>query len=301
MSNQGLWRGRLALGAAVVIWSTPAIFQFWLAKTFDPWTQNFYRYAVGFLTMVPFLLFSGSAPLRRMDPRDWMGCAAAAVPNAIHQISQTVAVVLLWPGMFALLGRSSVIITALLAVFFFADERWIARSRKFQIGTLMALVGVAGLVWQPSGAEPLSGQGLILALVASAAWASYGIIVKKFTVRSGPTLGFGAVGFFTTALLLPMMLLFGDWRSIFSADAWTNFVLISSGILSIGIGHWLYYVGIRHLGAAPSQSALLLCPLGTMLLSAAFLGETFRVEQVAAGAVLLIGAFLSLSARPPAP
>lgn len=301
MSSREIWRGRLALGAAVVIWSSPPIFQFWLAKTFDPWTQNFYRYTAGFLTMVPFLIFSGAGSLRRMDLRDWLGCAAAAVPNAIHQIAQTVAVVLLWPGIFALLGRTSVIFTVLLAVIFFADERWIARSRKFQAGTLLGLAGVAGLVWQPSGCPPLSGTGLVLALIASAAWASYGIIVKKFTARSGPTLGFGAVGFFTAALLLPMMLLFGDGSRVFSADAWTIFVLVASGVVSIGIGHWLYYVGIRHLGAAPSQSALLLCPLGTMLLSAAFFGETFRFEQMGAGAVLLLGAFLALSAQPPVP
>ena len=299
MSSQALWRGRLALGAAVVIWSTPAIFQFWLAKSFDPWTQNFYRYAAGFFTMVPFLVFSGVAPLRRMEWRDWLGCAAAAVPNATHQIAQTVAVVLLWPGIFALLGRSSVILTALLAVIFFADERWIARSWKFQIGTLLGLAGVAGLVWQPAGSAPLSGKGLVLALIASAAWASYGIIVKKSTARPGPTLGFGAVSFFTTALLLPMMLLFGDAGRIFAADGWTIFILVASGVVSIGVGHWLYYVGIRQLGAAPSQSALLLCPLGTMLLSALLFGEIFRFEQVIAGGILLFGAFLALSARPP--
>jgi drug/metabolite transporter (DMT)-like permease len=295
----GLWRGRVALGAAVVIWSTPAIFQFWLAKSFDPWTQNFYRYAAGFLTMVPFLIASGVGPLRRMEVRDWLGCAAAAVPNVIHQIAQTVAVVLLWPGVFALLGRSSVILTALLAVVFYADERWIARSWKFQIGTLLGLAGVAGLVWQPAGVAPLSGKGLILALIASAAWASYGIIVKKATADPGPTLGFGAVSFFTTLLLLPLMLVFGHAGRIFESDAWTIFILFASGVVSIGLGHWLYYIGIRHLGAAPSQSALLLCPLGTMLLSAALFGETFRFEQVVAGAVLLFGAFLALSARPP--
>jgi drug/metabolite transporter (DMT)-like permease len=70
-------------------------------------------------------------------------------------------------------------------------------------------------------------------------------------------------------------------------------------MISIGLGHWLYYIGIRELGAAPSQSALLLCPLGTMLLSSFLLGENFSFEQLLAGALLLAGAFLALSARPP--
>ena len=51
------WRGRLALLVAVSIWSATPIFQYWLAGPFDAWTQNFYRYAAGFLTMAPFLLW----------------------------------------------------------------------------------------------------------------------------------------------------------------------------------------------------------------------------------------------------
>ena len=300
MKIHALWRGRLALAAAVVIWSTPAIFQFWLAKSFDPWTQNFYRYAAGFFTMLPFLAVTGIGAARNLRPRDFLGCAAVAVPNVVHQVAQTMSVVLLWPGVFALLGRSSVIITAALAIVFFADERWIARSAKFQIGTALGLAGVAGLVWQPAGSEPLSTAGLVLALVASCAWAAYGIMVKKFAIDAGPTLGFGMVSFFTAALLLPLALVFGNPGSIFAADAWTIFILIGSGVVSIGIGHWLYYIGIRQIGAAPSQSALLLCPLGTMFLSSLLFAESFRGEQVVSGAVLLFGAFLALSARPPA-
>ncbi|MGA0092777.1 MAG: DMT family transporter [Chthoniobacterales bacterium] len=300
MNGRALWRGRLALAAAVVIWSTPAVFQFWLARTFDPWTQNFYRYAAGFLTMLPFLAVAGLRPTAELRSRDVLGCLVVAVPNVIHQVAQTVAVVLLWPGVFALLGRSSVIITAVLAIVFFADERWIARSVKFQIGTLLGLVAVAGMIWQPDDGGMLSTTGLLLALVASCSWAAYGILVKKFTARAGPTFGFAMVSFFTAALLLPLALFFGEPGTIFEADSWTVFILLASGALSIGIGHWLYYIGIRRLGAAPSQAALLLCPLGTVCLSSLLFGETFRAGQMVFGGILLFGAFLALSARPPA-
>jgi len=292
------WRGRLALLVAVSIWSATPIFQFWLAGPFDAWTQNFYRYAAGFLTMAPFLLGMAWRTPRRLTPREWAGCAVAAVPNVIHQVGQTLAVVLLLPGVYALLGRISVILTAVLAVIFFADERWIARSVKFQLGTLLALAGVAGLVWSP-GSGGVSVTGLWLALFAALGWASYGILVKQFTVRIGPTLGFGVISFFTALLLLPLMLMFGDASAPWHCDAWTKFVLFGSGVLAIGVGHWFYYVGIRESGAAPAQSALLLCPLGTMLLSSALFGESFLPGQLLAGAILLTGAFLALAAKPP--
>ena len=301
MSDRALWRGRIALVATVVIWSSPAIFQFWLARAFDPWTQNFYRYAAGLLAITPFVARGRFIRLRDVGMREIAGCALAAVPNFSHQVLQTMAVVLLWPGVYALLGRSSVIITAVLAVIFFADERWIARSIKFQTGTLLGLAGVIGLAWSrgPDGAA-ISWPGVLLAFGAAASWAAYGILVKKFTVRGGPMLGSWTIGFFTVAYLLPPAIALGDLGAVLRADAWTNIVLFGSGVLSIGIGHWLYYVSIRELGAASSQSGLLLCPLGTVVTSFLLFGESFRVGQIVAGLALLSGASLALSARPPA-
>lgn len=298
--HRRVWLGRLALLAAVLIWSTPPIFQYWLSGPFDAWVQNFYRYVAGFFTMVPFLAWMAWRAPQGLTRSEWLGCALAAVPNVVHQVAQTMAVVLILPGVYALLGRISVIITAVLVVIFFADERWIARSVKFQLGTVLALVGVAGLVWTPgAGLGALPAKGLWLALFAATGWAAYGVLVKKFTARTGPTLGFGVMSFFTALFLLPLMLLFGDASSILRVDAWTNFVLFGSGMLAVGVGHWLYYVGIRELGAAPAQSALILCPLGTMLLSAELFGESFSATQMAAGGILLLGAFLALAARPP--
>ena len=250
--------------------------------------------------MVPFLAWMAWRAPQGLTRSEWLGCAVAAVPNVVHQVAQTMAVVLILPGVYALLGRISVIITAVLVVIFFADERWIARSVKFQLGTVLALVGVAGLVWTPeAGLGALPVKGLWLALFAATGWATYGVLVKKFTARTGPTLGFGVISFFTALFLLPLMLLFGDASSLLRVDAWTNFVLFGSGMLAVGVGHWLYYVGIRELGAAPAQSALLLCPLGTMLLSAELFGESFSITQMVAGGILLLGAFLALAARPP--
>ena len=108
-----------AIFATVVIWSTPSLFQFYLNRYYDPWAQNFYRYSVAFLAVLPFVLYRlrrGGPPL---DRSLFLACLVPALPNVIHQITQTVALYHMGPGVYAIFGRSSVIITALLALSFF--------------------------------------------------------------------------------------------------------------------------------------------------------------------------------------
>src|ERR1700704_5137034 len=56
--------GHLAILATVVIWSTPSLFQFYLIRYYEPWSQNFYRYLVAFLAVLPFVIlrFRGGGP-----------------------------------------------------------------------------------------------------------------------------------------------------------------------------------------------------------------------------------------------
>lgn len=303
MSSRARWRGWLAISLTVVIWSTPPLFQYYLAATFDPWTQNFYRYACAFLTVAPFVLWGWGRRSLRLTRREWVGCLAVAVPNVVHQVAQTAAVVIIMPGVYALIGRFSVVLTAVMAVILFADERWIARSRSFQAGLLVGLAGVAGIVaWGgPVEAGMLDPFGVGLALAATVGWAAYGVMVKQYTVRIGPTVGFGVISFFTSLLLLPLSFALGDPSALWRAAAETNAILVASAVVCIALGHWLYYVAIRDLGAASSQAVLLLCPLGTVLLSGAFFGEPFAPGVLVPGALLLAGALLTIVARPTAP
>src|SRR6266513_5349929 len=66
--------GYLAIFATVVIWSTPSLFQFYLIRYYEPWSQNFYRYLVGFLAVLPFVLlrFRGGGP--RLNPQVFLAC-----------------------------------------------------------------------------------------------------------------------------------------------------------------------------------------------------------------------------------
>src|SRR3954469_14231787 len=153
--------GYLAVFATVIIWSTPSLFQFYLIRYYEPWSQNFYRYLVAFLAVLPFVFLRFRVAGGRLDARAFIACLIPSLPNVVHQISQTVALYHMGPGVYAIFGRSSVIFTALLALLFFPEERRIIRQWQFQVGTVLGLVGAVGVVcfqegWR-AGAVPLAG------------------------------------------------------------------------------------------------------------------------------------------------
>jgi len=113
--------GYAALFAAIVIWSTPSLFMYYLNRYYDPWAQNFYRYLVACIAIAPLVILR----IQRGGPRfDWhavMICFLPCLPNVVHQVTQVMALSYMGPGVHTIFTRASVIFTALLALAFFPE------------------------------------------------------------------------------------------------------------------------------------------------------------------------------------
>jgi drug/metabolite transporter (DMT)-like permease len=203
------------------------------------------------------------------------------------------------PGVFAIFIRSSVIITTLLALIFFPEERWIIRQWQFQVGTLFGLVGAVGVLWFQPGREggPIAWSGIAIAFTASFCWALYSVLVKRPSARLGPIRSFGLISFITSVLLLPLTLTFGKIGTPMEAGTRVNLILVVSALTCISLAHVLYYVAIRRVGVALSQTLQLLCPAGALGLSALVFGERLTTAQIWSAAILLFGAFLAMRVK----
>src|SRR3954462_11420564 len=297
-----LSRGYSAVFATIIIWSMPSLFQFYLNRFYDPWAQNFYRYAVACAAVIPFAYYRFRRSGPRLDRGVFIACLIPSLPNVVHQISQTVALHHMGPGVYAIFIRSSVIITALLALIFFPEERSIIRPWRVQLGTLLGLMGAVGVLWFQPGREggTISFQGIAIAFSASFCWAIYSVLVKRPSARLGPIRSFGVISFLTSALLLPLTLAFGNIATPLNVEPKVNIILIISAVTCISLAHVLYYVAIRKVGVALSQTLQLLCPVGALGLSAIFFGERLTHAQLWSAALLLFGAFLAMRVKPAA-
>src|SRR5260370_565141 len=297
-----LSKGYSAVFATVFIWSVPSLFMFYLNRYYDPWAQNFYRYSVACVAIAPLLLYQ----IRRGGPRIDMHavklCLLPCLPNVVHQVTQVMALFYIGPGVYTIFTRASVIFTALLALAFFPEERVVIRQWQFQLGTLLGLIGAFGVIWFQAGAnshdQHIALPGLFIAFTATFCWALYGVLIKRPSAELGSIRSFGLVSFITSALLFPLTLAFGKIGTPFQAGLQANLVLIVSAVLCITLAHVLYYVAIREIGVALSQTLQLLSPLGALALSAWIFHERLSVAQLWCAAVPLLGAFLATPIKP---
>jgi drug/metabolite transporter (DMT)-like permease len=292
-------KGYAAVFTTVVIWSMPSLFQYYLNRFYDPWSQNFYRYGVACLAIVPFVLLQFRRGAK-IDIRAVMLCLVPCLPNVVHQITQVVALFYMGPGVYAIFIRSSVIFAAVLALLLFPEEREVIRQWQFQLGTVLGLIGAFGVIWFQSNGQDrhIAMPGLLVAFTASFCWALYATLIKRPSARLGPIRSFGLVSIITSALLLPLMFAFGKAATPLQVAANVNWILIISAVICITLAHVLYYVAIREIGVALSQSLQLLCPLAALGLSALIFHERINAAQCISAIILLIGAFLAMRTKP---
>src|SRR5436309_12340652 len=300
--SANLSKGYAAVFAPVAIWSLPSLFMYYLNRFYDPWAQNFYRYSVACIAILPLVLWRIRRSGPRIDMRAIGLCLVPCVPNVIHQITQVMALSYIGPGVYTIFTRSSVIFTALLALAFFPEERFVIRQWQFQVGTLLGLIGAFGVIWFQANAEShdrhVALPGLLIAFTATFCWALYGVLIKRPSARLGSIRSFGIVSFITSALLFALTFAFGKIGTPLHAGSQVNFILIISAVSCITLAHVFYYVAIREIGVALAQSLQLLCPAGAMALSAWIYGERLTRAQLWSAAVLLLGAFLAMRVKP---
>jgi len=298
--GRSISRGYLALFATVIIWSLPSLFQFYLLRYYDVWAQNFYRYSVACIAIAPFVAFRIRRGGPRLDLRVFALCLIPAVPNVVHQITQTIAPLLHrsrrlrhFHPFFGDHDRAT-------CAHFLPEERHILRQWQFQVGTLLGLLGAIGVFWFQPGATAghVAIRGLLIAFIATICWALYGVLVKRPSARLGSIRSFGLISFITSVLLFPLTCAFGNVATPVEVSWFINLVLAISAVTCITMAHVLYYVAIQEIGVALAQTLQLLCPLGAVALSAWIFGEHLTSAQLWSAAILLFGAFLAMRVKP---
>ena len=285
-------------------WSLSPLAMKYLTRHLDLYTQNFIRFAAASAVLWAICLvrrrrqvLAGWRTLGRLLP-----AAAAAFAHQVCFV-QALYTPDLYPGLAYLVGRSTVLFTAVLSYLFFADERSIIRDWRFGLGVLLSLVGVLGFL--PRGgasvAEGGVGLGVLLILASAISWAVYAILIKHVVREGSALVSYTYVCSLMTLAFTVLSFGWGEPARLIPHGAegvWVLVIAIGSGALSVGVAHALYYYSIRGLGPAVCTTVMLVNTFVPLALSALLFGERLALVHLIFGLVLLIGCAVTLQARP---
>lgn len=156
-------------------------------------------------------------------------------------------------------------------------------------GSLLALVGVALVVYNGHFVLKISPLGDFLTLLAAFSWAFYSLIMKKMSGRYRTTFITRKIFFYGVLTILPVFLVH-PWQFSLSGflqpAVWMNLLFL--GVLASLICFVVWNMILKKLGTVRASNYIYLNPLFTSIGSAVLLGERFTVISLM-GAMLILG------------
>ena len=156
-------------------------------------------------------------------------------------------------------------------------------------GSLLALAGVALVVYNGHFILKISPLGDFLTLLAAFSWAFYSLIMKKMSGRYRTTFITRKIFFYGILTILPAFILH-PWQFSLSGflqpAVWMNLLFL--GVLASLICFVVWNMILKKLGTVRASNYIYLNPLFTSIGSAVLLDERFTVISLM-GAMLILG------------
>ena len=183
------------------------------------------------------------------------------------------------------------LLTTLLSLFIYRKER---ATRQLIGGSLVALVGVALVVYNGSFVLKISPLGDFLTLLAAFSWAFYSLIMKKMTIRYPILFVTRKIFFYGVLTILPAFIM-NPWQ--FPLDGFLRteviFNLLFLSVVASLVCYAVWNVVLVRLGTLRASNYIYLNPVSTSIGSALLLGEPITVVSIVGAALILSGVYVS--------
>lgn len=279
----------LVLGAAV-LWGTTGTIQAFLPEARDPLLVAGFRMVFGAATLfVLAALAQGAFAGFRQLPWGWVLAAAASIAAYNLLFFKGVLGAGVGVGTVLAIGGAPIWVTLFTIV--------VLRRRPDRItmfGQGLSITGAALLVLS-GGSESSSLSGIILSILAGAAYAAYSTITSKIS-DAAPSVTVAAATFGMAAVLVVPVFFIAplDWALALSPMA----LLIFLGVVVTGLSYALYTKGLQTVPAASAVTLALAEPLTAWLLATFLVGEANTPAKMAGAALLIAGLYVVSRARP---
>jgi len=279
---------------AVMIWSINSIVSKLSADAIDPAAISFYRWLLALLVLTPFILPGVWRQRRQIKPHLGQLLLLGLLGMVMYQSLAYYAAHSVSALFMGIIGALIPLLTVLLSVVILR----IAPTVGILFGSIISF---AGLVWLVSeGNLPLLlshglGKGELMMLAASASYALYGVLTKRWAIPLPIWQSLYMQIVFGVLLLLPGFL--------FAPDVILNLhnipLVAFAGLFASIIAPFLWIHGVQRLGASTTTIFMNLIPIFTALIAVLFLHEQLHSYHWIGGGLTLFGVILAQRLKTP--
>lgn len=173
-------------------------------------------------------------------------------------------------------------------------DKHVRPSRRFYLGTLLALMGMGMVIFNGRFILKLNPLGDMLALAAALCWAFYTLIIRKVEGRYDTLFVTRKVFFWGLMTILPLFL-YKPWSfplaGFLQARVLLNILFL--GIVASLICFAVWNLVIKKIGALSASNYIYLNPASTLVASYLILSEPLTVLSIAGFAIILLGLYIA--------
>ncbi|HEP0305754.1 TPA: DMT family transporter [Providencia rettgeri] len=279
---------------AVLLWSINAIVNKAASTAIDPAAISFYRWALALLVMTPFVLRSVLRNFKMVRKHWWQLAILGALGMMLYQSLAYYAAHSVSATFMGIMNSMIPLLTVIISIFVLR----VIPTVGIVLGSILSLCGLVWLVSQGSPSALFSqglGQGEAMMLVASAAYALYSVLTKRWSIQLSSWDSLYVQVFFGVIMLFPNFLLAED----VSLNSQNIGLVVFAGIAASIIAPALWIQGVMRLGANTTSIFMNLAPVFTAIIAIFALGEELKSYHLIGGGVVLLGVMLAQQLRTP--
>ena len=182
------------------------------------------------------------------------------------------------------------LLTAFLTFLFYKKEK--SLNKNFIIGSCIAILGVALVVYNGSFVLKVSPLGDFLTFIAAITWAFYSVIL----VRLGKTYTSSFItrkvffyGIVTLIPFLPFYPIMFDWNIISTPVVMFNLLFL--GVIASMLCFLSWNIAVKKIGTIQTSNYLYLVPFVTMIASSVILDEHITTIAIIGSIFILLGVY----------
>lgn len=190
----------------------------------------------------------------------------------------------------SLITAISPLLTTFLIGMIYKSER---PNKGIYIGSVVALIGVACVIFNSSFVVKMNPIGDLLSLAAALSWAVYSLVLRKLNALYSIMFISRKTFFYGVLTALPYMFTEPEITSptvLLQADVWPHMLFL--GVFASMIAYVIWAQSVKHLGAITASNYIYLQPIVTLIASVIILSETITIVGYLGCALILGGLWL---------